>query len=93
MNQNINQVFKAEDLDWKQLEAIGINRKQLEEEGNLELLLQGEETEPVSLKIHTAVLSLTMDATLKLAEGTGGKPVLEINGLRAEEHVPNDDLK
>lgn len=93
MNQNINQVFKAEDLDWKQLETIGINRKQLEEDGGLELLLQGEETEPVSLKINTAALSLTMDATLKLAEGTDGKPLLEINGLRADEHVPNDDLK
>lgn len=84
MNQNINHVFKAEDLDWKQLEAIGINRKQLEEGGNLELLLQGEETEPVSLKIRTAVLSMTTDATLKLAEGANGSPIVEINGLNAD---------
>lgn len=87
MNQNINHVFKAEDLDWKQLENIGISQKQLEEDGSLELLLQGEDTEPVPLKIHTPVLSLTMDAILKLAEGPDGKPVMEINGLQAEESV------
>lgn len=85
MNQNINHVFKAQDLDWKQLATIGIDKQQLEENGNLELLLQGEETEPVSLKIRTAILSMTMDATLKLAEGSDGKPVMEINGLRTDE--------
>lgn len=87
MNQNINHVFKAQDLDWKQLATIGIDKKQLEENGNLELLLQGEETEPVSLKIRTAVLSMTMDATLKLAEGPDSKPIMEINGLRADETI------
>lgn len=87
MNQNINHLFKAEDFDWKQLDTIGINRKHLEEKGNLNLLLQGEETEPVSLKICTAVLSLTMDATLKAVEGPDGKPVLEINGLNTKEQV------
>ena len=87
MNQNINQVFKAEDFDWKQLEAIGIHKERLEENSNLDLLLQGEETEPVSLKIRTSVLSLTMDATLKAVEGPDGQPVLEINGLNTEEQV------
>lgn len=87
MNQNINHVFRAEDLAWKQLENIGINRKQLEEDGSLEILLQGEETDPVPLKIHTHVMSLTMDATLKLAKGPDGKTVMEINGLQNEENV------
>lgn len=87
MNQNINHVFKVEDFDWKQLETIGISRKQLEEDGNMGLLLQGEETEPVTLNIRTAVLSLTMDATLKAVKGPDGKPVLEIDGLNTEEQV------
>ncbi len=34
--------------------------------GNMELLLQGKETGIVPLKLHISVLSLTMDATLKL---------------------------
>lgn len=87
MNQNINHVFKAEDLDWKQLENIGINKKLLEKDGNLDFLLQGEETAPVPLKIHTSLLVVTMDAILKLVEGPGNKPVMEINGLQAEKNV------
>ena len=87
MNRNINHVFKAEDLDWKQLETIGIGKKQLEKDGSLELLLQGEETNPVPLKIRTPILLLTMDAILNLAEGPDGKPVMEINGLKAEENA------
>lgn len=87
MNQNINHVFKAEDFDWKQLNAIGIHKERLEEDGNLDLLLQGEETEPVSLKMRTDILSLTMDATLKAVEGPDGQPILEINGLNVEEQV------
>lgn len=87
MNQNINHVFKVEDLDWEQLENIGINRKKLEKDGNLDLLLQGEETNTVPLKINNHVLSLTMDATLKLTKGANGKPVVEINGLQTENKV------
>lgn len=87
MNQNINHVFKVEDFDWKQLNAIGIHKEQLEEDGNLNLLLQGEETEPISLKMRTDRLSLTMDATLKAVEEPDGQPVLEINGLNVEEQV------
>ena len=84
MNQNTNHVFKAEDLDWKGLEAAGIKREQLEESGNLELLLQGEESEIIPLKLRTSVLYVTMDATLRIVEGADGKPVMEINGINPE---------
>ena len=42
MKQNTNQIFKAEDLDWKELETAGIHKEKLESNGNMELLLQGE---------------------------------------------------
>ena len=84
MKQNTNQIFKAEDLDWKELETIGIHKEELEKSGDMELLLQGEETETVPLKIRTPALRLTMDATLKLTAGTDGKPVMEIYGLSPE---------
>lgn len=87
MNQNINHAFKVDDLDWEQLENIGINRKKLEKDGNLELLLKGKETDTLPLKIHNQLMSLTMDATLKLTEGANGKPVMEINGLQTENKV------
>ena len=81
MNQNTNQVFKAEDLDWNGLEAAGIKRQQLEESGNMELLLQGEESEIIPLKLRTPVLCVTMDA----------KPVMEINGISPEAENEGDE--
>lgn len=87
MKQIINHVFKAVDLDWKQLENIGISKKQLEKDGSLELLLQGKETDPVPLKIRTPVLTLTMDAILKLAKEPDGTSVMEINGLQTDVNL------
>lgn len=84
MNQSTNQLFKVEELDWKGLEKAGIKRKQLEKSGNMELLLQGEESEIIPLKLHTPLLSVTMDATLRIVEGPDGKPMMEINGLSPE---------
>ena len=84
MNQNDNRIFRKEDLDWKELETIGIHKEELEKSGDMELLLQGEETETVPLKIRTSALRLTMDATLKLTAGTDGKPVMEIYSLSPE---------
>ena len=84
-NQNARHIYKAEDIDWNGLEAAGISKKQLETSGDMELLLQGKETEIVPLKLRTPVISLTMDATLKLVPDGNGRPVMEINGLRQKE--------
>ena len=84
MNQNDNRIFRKEDLDWKTLETIGIHKEELEKSGDMELLLQGEATEVMPLKICTPILHITMDATLKLTAGTDGKPVMEINGISPE---------
>ena len=84
MKQNDNRIFRKEDLDWKTLETIGIHKEELEKSGDMELLLQGEETETVPLKIRTPALRLTMDATLRITVGTDGKPVMEINGISPE---------
>ena len=84
MKQNDNRIFRKEDLDWKELETIGIHKEELEKSGDMELLLQGEATEVMPLKICTPILHITMDATLKLTAGTDGKPVMEINGISPE---------
>ena len=73
MKQNDNRIFRKEDLDWKTLETIGIHKEELEKSGDMELLLQGEETETVPLKIRTPALRITMDATLRITVGTDGK--------------------
>ena len=57
MKQNTNQIFKAEDLDWKELETAGIHKEKLESNGNMELLLQGEATEVMLLKMEIYGLS------------------------------------
>ena len=38
MKQNTNQIFKAEDLDWKELETAGIHKEKLESNGNIKNL-------------------------------------------------------
>ena len=51
-DQNTRHIYKTEDIDWDGLKAAGISKKQLEAEGNMELLLQGKETGIVPLKLH-----------------------------------------
>ena len=82
-DQNTRHIYKTEDIDWDGLKAAGISKKQLEAEGNMELLLQGKETGIVPLKLHIS----TMDATLKLVPDGNGRPVMEINGLRQKEEA------
>ncbi|WP_410518622.1 DUF4099 domain-containing protein [Bacteroides ovatus] len=85
MNPNKPIIFKAEQLDWEKLEAVGIRRKEFEKDGNLDLLLQGAETGVTTLNLKTPVFSLTMDATLKLEVEPDGRPVIGINGIRPTE--------
>ena len=82
MNQNPNYIFKEDSIDWKRLEEIGISRSRLEEEGNLDLLLQGKETELVPVRLKTSAIDLALDATLRLATGGDGKTIVEINGIQ-----------
>lgn len=82
MNQNPNYIFKEDSIDWKRLEEIGISRSRLEEEGNLDLLLQGKETELVPVRLKTSAIDLTLDAMLRLAADGDGKTIVEINGIQ-----------
>ena len=81
MNKTNHHIYKAEQIDWGKLESVGISRSQIENNGNLDLLLQGEETNVMPIKIKTPVFSLTMDATLSLIEDENGNPVISINGI------------
>ena len=85
MNTNPKNRFKAEDMEWNALKSLGISKEQLETDGSMERLLQGMETEAIPLKLRTPVINLSMDATLRLVPGSGGKPVLEIKGISLEK--------
>ena len=56
----------------------------MKKDENLDLLLQGEETNVMSIKIKTPVFSLTMDATLNLIEDENGNPVISVNGINLQ---------
>ena len=55
MNKTNHHIYKAEQIDWEKLESVGISRSQIEKDGNMDLLLQGEETNVMSIKIKTPV--------------------------------------
>ena len=50
MNKTNHHIYKAEQIDWGKLESVGISRSQIEKDENLDLLLQGEETNVMSIK-------------------------------------------
>lgn len=87
-NSNHNAMpFPAETINWEELAGIGIRKDELEESGELEVLLQGEKTEVLSLNLILFGIEINMDATLQLIPGADC-PQLEIlgieqNGLRS----------
>ena len=68
MNKTNHHIYKTEQIDWEKLESVGISRSQIEKDGNMDLLLQGEETNVMSIKSRLLYFPLTMDATLSLIE-------------------------
>lgn len=81
MEQKTDYVFKEEQIDWNALAKVGIGKEQLAQDGNLDLLLQGRETDILPVRLKTAVIDLATDATLRIVENPAGIPVVEINGI------------
>ena len=61
-----NMPFKAEDVDWDELAAIGILKDELEMAGELDTLLRGERTKVIPLSLVLLGVDVVMDATLRL---------------------------
>lgn len=78
---NNNTPFKVEDVDWDELSVIGILRDELELYGDLDTLLSGKKTDPISLSLILLGVDVEMDATLQLVRN-GGSPLLEITGIQ-----------
>ncbi len=79
--------FKAEDVDWKTLEQLGVKRETLEKMEVMDTLLKGYKTNfvmPVSVNLDTVILR--SDARLGLQSGANGKAVFMMYGVR---HEPN----
>lgn len=84
MNKENNTPFKAEDVNWDKLAAIGILKDELEMAGELDTLLSGEKTNVVSLSLVLLGVDVVMDATLQLVR-KDGDPLLEILGIKPVE--------
>ena len=78
--ENNNTPFKAEDVDWNELAAIGILKDELEMAGELDTLLKGEKTGVIPLSLVLLGVDVVMDATLRLVR-KGEAPLLEIQGV------------
>ena len=82
MKENKNNTpFKAEDVNWEELAAIGILKDELEMAGELDTLLRGERTNVIALSLVLLGVDVVMDATLQLVRKID-TPLLEINGIR-----------
>ena len=84
MNKENNTPFKAGDVNWDELAAIGILKDELEMAGELDTLLSGEKTNVVSLSLVLLGVDVVMDATLQLVR-KDGDPLLEILGIKPVE--------
>jgi hypothetical protein len=85
MNTNIkNTKIKESDVNWSDLEGIGISKQELERNGDLERLLNGEQVSVISLHLTLLGIDIVMDATLQIVE-ENNVPMLEICGIKPDE--------
>jgi hypothetical protein len=85
MNTHIkNTKIKESDVNWEDLEGIGISKSELERNGDLERLLNGEQVSVISLHLTLLGIDIVMDATLQIMN-EGGVPMLEICGIKPDE--------
>ena len=76
--------FNVNDINWKELEEIGISRTQLEEAGIMDDFLNGNITLPLNLDIVLLGNDLNVDATLQLTK-KGESPIVNIVCINKEE--------
>jgi len=85
MNTLVNHTkIKESDVNWEDLEGIGISKVELERNGDLERLLNGEPVSVISLHLTLLGIDIVMDATLQIVE-ENNVPILEICGIKPEE--------
>jgi hypothetical protein len=78
--------IKESDVEWNELEGIGISKAELERNGDLERLLNGEPVNVISLQLCLLGIDIVMDATLQIVE-ENNVPMLEICSIKPDEHV------
>ena len=75
--------IKETDVNWQDLEGIGISKDELERNGDLERLLNSEKVSVISLHLNLLGIDIVMDATIQILD-ENGVPMLEICGIKPE---------
>jgi len=75
--------IKESDVNWEDLEGIGISKDELERNGDLERLLNGEKVSVISLHLTLLGIDIVMDATIQITL-ENNVPMLEICGIKPE---------
>jgi len=78
-----NTKIKESDVNWADLQEIGISKAELESNGDLERLLNGEQVNVISLHLTLLGIDIVMDATLQIVD-ENNVPILEICGIKPE---------
>jgi hypothetical protein len=85
MNTLVNHTkINESDVNWSDLEGIGISKAELERNGDVERLLNGEPASVISLHLNLLGIDIVMDATLQITM-ENNVPMLEISGIKPDE--------
>lgn len=77
--------YKIDQIDWKSVEAYGLNKEKLEKNNVLNTLLQGFKSPGLHyVSVNNGGVVCNMDARLSLRERNDGKVYLAINGIKRE---------
>ena len=76
-------LIKESDVQWDDLEGIGISKQELEANGDLERLLNGEPVNVISLQLCLLGIDIVLDATLQITE-ENNVPMLEISSIKPD---------
>ena len=77
-------LIKESDVNWEDLEGIGIYKEELERNGDLDRLLNGEAVNVISLHLTLLGIDIVMDATLQIVEENNVQ-MLEISGIKPDQ--------
>ena len=76
--------FNSENVNWEELDAIGISREILDKTGQTQRFLNGEKTNPISLQIILLGCDMEIEACLQLMQ-SNESPIVSITSLSGEE--------
>ena len=84
-----NTKIKESDVNWEDLEGIGISKEELERNGDLERLLNGEKVSVIALHLILLGIEIVMDATLQIVEDNNIQ-MLDICGIKPDNTEQQD---